>query len=108
MKTIDRLIAESTEFVCEKWVTSGLCWYAPVTRWNGMTWVHPTWAKEVSWEEITRRATRIWEVHGSLWNPSGCRIVWELLTPEALAEFETKRENNVIHYWNSGETKRAA
>jgi len=83
VKTLDRLIIESTEFVCEEWDADqgGLQWYAPVTRMGDVVWVSPTWAKESTRVEMTRRATRIWQVNGSLWNPKGFRLVWEAPAP---------------------------
>jgi len=77
MKTLDELIAASTEFVCERWGTgeASVLFYAPLTRTGGMTWIHPGWAREYEWGEIRRRATRIWAVSGSLWNPGDFSLI---------------------------------
>jgi len=78
MKTLDRLIQESREFVCEQWGQgeASVAFYAPVTRMDGITWIHPAWAKESTWRDITLRADRIWRVSGSFWNPVGFRLIW--------------------------------
>ncbi len=78
-KGLDERIAESTEFVCERWGKgeASVEFYAPVTRMDGMTWLHPTWAKEWRWEDLQCRATRVWRVSGSLWNPREFVLVWE-------------------------------
>lgn len=78
MKTMDRIIQESREFVCEHWGQgeASVVFYAPLTRIEGITWIHPAWAKEYAWDEITRRAARIWRVSGSLWNPVAFRLIW--------------------------------
>jgi len=78
MKTLDLIIRESREFVCEHWGprNAGVTFYAPLTRVDGLTWIHPTWAKEYRWDEITAKATRIWRVSGSLWNPVGFSLIW--------------------------------
>jgi len=67
----DEEIAASTEFVCEEWGRgeATVAFYAPVTRRGRALWIHPTWARTASWEEMKRRATRIWLIRGSLWNP---------------------------------------
>ena len=85
--TLDNLIASSTEFVCETWGQgeASVAFYAPITRDNGVTWLHPTWAREATWVDIRERATRIWRVRGSLWNPRGFVLMWssdcEALSP---------------------------
>jgi len=78
MKTLDRLIEASTEFVYEQWGRgeASLMFFAPVTRDAGTVWTHPTWAREYTWDEITRKATRIWRVRGSLWNAQEYSLVW--------------------------------
>ena len=78
MKTMDRIIRESREFVCEHWGQgdASVVFYAPLTRVDGITWIHPAWAREASWGEITLRAARIWRVSGSLWNPVAFRLIW--------------------------------
>lgn len=78
MKTLDQLIRDSREFVCEQWGPNGasVAFYAPLTRLDGITWIHPAWAKEYPWMEITARATRIWRISGSLWNPGHFRLIW--------------------------------
>ncbi|MEI8235503.1 MAG: hypothetical protein WCH57_12580 [Verrucomicrobiota bacterium] len=78
MKTLDQLIRESREFVCESWGVgdANVLFYAPVTRFDGRTWIHPAWAREAAWSEITVRADRIWRVSGSLWNPLAFRLIW--------------------------------
>ena len=78
MKTMDQLIRESREFVCESWGKgeANVVFYAPVTRFDGRTWIHPAWAREAVWSDITLRADRIWRVSGSLWNPLGFRLIW--------------------------------
>jgi|GEM_PF-1769447 len=78
MSTLDHLIRESREFVCEHWGAgeASVAFYAPLTRIDGVTWIHPAWAREYTWEEITGRATRIWRVSGSLWNPLAFRLIW--------------------------------
>ena len=77
--TLDCLVAASTEFVCETWGQgeATLSRYAPVTREGATVWLHPTCAREATWAEITGRATRIWRVCGSLWNPRGFVLVWD-------------------------------
>ena len=78
-KTLDRMIAESTEFVCERWGQGEAFveFYAPLTRGtDGITWIHPAWARDYPWEEITARATCIWRVSGSLWNPGTLTLVF--------------------------------
>ena len=78
IETRDRSIMASTEFVSESWGQGDatVVFYAPLTRENGMIWLHPAWAREYPWEEITRRATRIWKVTGSLWNPREFVLIW--------------------------------
>jgi hypothetical protein len=78
MKTLDQIIRESREFVCESWGKgdANVLFYAPVTRFDGRTWIHPTWAREATWWDMTQRADRIWRVSGSLWNPGEFRLVW--------------------------------
>jgi len=78
MKTLDETIRESREFVCEFWGQgeAGVALYAPLTRIDGVTWVHPAWAREFTWKAITQRAARIWQVSGSLWNPGSFRLIW--------------------------------
>jgi len=78
MKTMDCIIRESREFVCERWGQgeASVAFYAPVTRIDGITWIHPAWAKEATWGEITARAARIWRVSGSLWHPVAFRLIW--------------------------------
>jgi hypothetical protein len=108
---MDRAIAESTEFVCEKWGVgnASVSWYAPVTRADGVTWVHPTWAREASWEEITKRATRIWKVTGSLWNPSGFRLVWQALEPLPVAAVPSRNGVRFVNFRREkGEERPAA
>ena len=76
--TLDHTIAASTEYVCECWGhgDAAVIFYAPLTRENGMVWIHPTWAREFAWSEIKGRATRIWRVNGSLWNPRDFQLIW--------------------------------
>lgn len=78
MKTLDAYIRESREFVCEEWGKGEavVAFYAPVTHVDGVTWIHPAWARESTWSAITARADRIWRVSGSFWNPSGFRLIW--------------------------------
>ena len=78
MKTSHSMIAESREFVCEEWGKGEETgrFYAPVTRVDGITWIHPAWARESTWGAITARAARIWRVSGSFWNPGGFRLIW--------------------------------
>ncbi len=74
----DALIATSTEFVCERWShgEGAIYFYAPVTRDpEGRTWLHPTCARVYQWEVIRARATRIWRVNGSFWNPHGFTLI---------------------------------
>ncbi len=78
-KTLDRMIAESTEFVCEHWGQgeASIELYAPVTRGiDGTTWIHPAWGRDYPWKEIVARATRIWRVSGSLWNPGTFTLIY--------------------------------
>ena len=87
MKTFPSIIAESREFVCEEWGKgeARVTLYAPLTRVDGVTWIHPTWAKEAAWAAITARADRIWHLSGSFWNPLGFRLIWNgpcLRSPE--------------------------
>lgn len=81
----DREIAGSTEFVCEWWGRGEgvIAFYAPVTREKGAVWIHPTWARSTSWEEMTRRATRIWGIRGSLWNPRDFTLLYARETEPA-------------------------
>lgn len=78
MKTLDLIIRESREFVCETWGKgeASVVFYAPLTRIDGITWIHPAWAREYTWKEITFRAARIWQISGSLWNPGTFRLIW--------------------------------
>jgi len=78
MSTLDKSIAASTEFACECWGhgDATVSFYAPITRENGMIWMHPTCAREFKWAEIQGRATAIWRVSGSLWNPRGFELIW--------------------------------
>ena len=71
-------IAASTEFACEVWGQgeASVAFYAPITREPGRLWIHPTSAREYRWEAICRRATRIWRVRGSLWNPREFVLIW--------------------------------
>jgi len=89
MKTMDRIIQESREFVCEHWGQgeASVVFYAPLTRIDGITWIHPAWAKEYTWREITLRSARIWRVSGSLWNPVAFRLIWRG-EPNFLSESE--------------------
>ncbi len=79
MKTSHSTIAESREFVCEEWGKGEetVTFYAPITREDGVTWIHPAWARESTWGAITARADRIWRVSGSFWNPGGFRLIWQ-------------------------------
>ena len=85
MKTRNQIIQESREFVCEAWGKgeASVLFYAPVTHEDGGTWIHPAWAREATWAEMTQRADRIWRVSGSFWNPLEFRLVWraEALSP---------------------------
>ena len=85
--SLDQLIETSTEFVCEQWgqAEGTLTLFAPVTRIDGITWIHPAWARESTWAEMQQRATRIWCVRGSLWNPREYVLIWERGTPPAPA-----------------------
>ena len=78
MKTLDIIILESREFVCEYWGQgeASVAFYAPLTRIDGITWIHPAWSKEYTWSEITSRADRVWRISGSFWNPVGFRLIW--------------------------------
>ncbi len=78
MKTLDIIIRESREFVCEHWGQgeAGVAFYAPLTRIDGITWIHPAWSKEYTWPEITQRADRVWRISGSFWNPVAFRLIW--------------------------------
>lgn len=83
MKTFQNIIAESREFVCEVWGKgeATVTFYAPLTRVDGLTWIHPTWAREAAWGKITARADRIWLITGSFWNPLGFRLIWNAPCP---------------------------
>jgi len=77
--TIDCIIAESTEFVCERWGQgeATVDRYAPLTRdAAGRVWIHPGWARDCSWEEMTARATSIWGISGSFWNVGGFVLIY--------------------------------
>ena len=78
MSTLDRLIPASTEFICECWGQGDatVTFYAPITRVDGAVWMHPTWAREYPWAEICAKASRIWRVSGSLWNPGNFVLIW--------------------------------
>jgi hypothetical protein len=78
MKTVDELVQASTEFVCETWGAgeASITFYAPVTRWDGGVWIHAAWARDLPWCEVKTRATRIWSVRGSLWNPLAFKLIW--------------------------------
>jgi hypothetical protein len=78
MKTFPNIIIETREFVCEEWGKDEetVTFYAPLTRVDGVVWIHPAWAREAPWAAITARADRIWRVSGSFWNPIGFRLIW--------------------------------
>ena len=86
--TLDQLIEASTEFVCERWGQgeAALTLYAPITRIDGTTWVHPGWAREATLSDMKLRATRIWNVRGSLWNPQEYVLIWEKAVPVPLLQ----------------------
>lgn len=75
---LDRMVAQSREFVCQRWGDHDAYveLYAPVTRWNGAFWIHATWARECPAAEIRARATRIWAISGSFWNPGVFRLLY--------------------------------
>jgi len=87
-------IAESTEFVCERWGKGEewIAFYAPVTRLNGALWIHPTWMREYRWEDLVRRATRVWLISGSFWNPGGFRLIHRREPAQAAGVMEGGRE----------------
>jgi len=109
MKTMDVIIRESREFVCEHWGQgeASVVFYAPLTRIDGITWIHPAWAKEYTWAEITLRADRVWRVAGSLWNPIGFRLIWRglpafpIVVP-AVAPTITQTENELTALQSEG------
>ncbi|HWL54716.1 MAG TPA: hypothetical protein VNQ90_19905 [Chthoniobacteraceae bacterium] len=73
----EELVAASTQFVCSRWgeEEAGVEFFAPVTCADGVFWIHPAWAREYRWPEIRRRATAIWRISGSFWNPGTFRLV---------------------------------
>lgn len=79
MHTTDGEISASREYVCEQWGSGEAVveLYAPVTRQGRRTWVHPTWARQMTLEQAKRCADRIWQVTGSLWNPTAFRLVYQ-------------------------------
>ena len=79
MKTAHEIIRESREFVCEVWGKgeANVAFYAPMTRENGVVWIHPAWAREATWESMVSKADRIWRVSGSFWNPVGFQLIWK-------------------------------
>jgi hypothetical protein len=77
--TLGQAATTTTEFVCERW-GQGEAYvdlYAPLTRGDdGTIWIHPTGAKDYQWEVIVSRATRIWRVSGSFWNPGTLTLIY--------------------------------
>ena len=78
MKTFPELIAESTEFVCSEMGFGQedykILRFAPVTRLDGMVWIHATHAREATLDEMRRRASIIWKVV-DFWNPGEWRLI---------------------------------
>lgn len=74
----EEVIPASTRFVCCRWgeEEAGVEFYAPVTCIDGALWIHPAWAREYTRQEIRRRATAIWKVSGSFWNPGVFRLIY--------------------------------
>lgn len=81
MKTIPQLISESTEFVCAELGIGKdeykILRFAPVTRFDGKVWIHPTWAKEATLDDMRRRASVIWKVV-DFWNPGEWRLIHQI------------------------------
>ena len=73
----EEIVSASTQFVCCRWgeEEAGVEFFAPVTRINGVFWIHPAWAREYPWPEIRQRASAIWRISGSFWNPGAFRLV---------------------------------
>ncbi|XHR29622.1 MAG: hypothetical protein ACFUZC_03500 [Chthoniobacteraceae bacterium] len=79
MKTISRIVAESTEFVFEEigyGPSAKILRFAPVTRIDGIVWVHPTYARESTLAQMKGRASLLWQIT-SLWNPGPWRLVYQ-------------------------------
>jgi hypothetical protein len=78
MKTINKIISESTDYVFEELGRGGkatILRFAPVTQLDGVVWIHPTYAKEATLDEMKRHASHIWRVT-SLWNPGQPKLVY--------------------------------
>jgi len=77
-RTIDEIIETSTDYAALEIHKDGgfITLYAPMTSFDGRTWIHPTYAKDLSFEEVSRRAVRIWRIRGSFWNVSGLQLIW--------------------------------
>lgn len=78
MKTFPEIIAESTEFVCAEMgfgtEDKKILRFAPVTRVDGKVWIHPTYAKESTLDEMRKCASIIWKVV-DFWNPGEFRLI---------------------------------
>ncbi len=89
MSSTQELASASTEFVCETWGAgeASVTFYAPVTRCGGAVWIHAASARDLPWCEVERKATRVWQVSGSLWNPLAFRLIWSAeKPPDTVAE----------------------
>lgn len=89
----------STEFLCETWGSGefSIRRYAPLVREpNGRRWVCPMLARDWSWAEVTDRATRIWAIQGSFWNPQAPRLIYQRATglaPSSRAAYGAEQES---------------
>ena len=86
MKTIDVIIAESTEFVFEeigRGAMGKILRFAPVTRFDGCVWIHPTYAREATFDDMKTRASIIWRVT-SLWNTGTFKLAYKNYPARAL------------------------
>ncbi len=77
-RTIDEIIETATDYAAQEIFKDGdsITLYAPITVIDGVTWIHPTHAKDLPFEEVSRRAVRIWKIRGSFWNIAGLRLIW--------------------------------
>ena len=78
MKTFHESVMDSTEFAAMRLGNGdkSVTFFAPITRIEGVTWIHPTYQREFTWDEAKKIASRIWIVSGSLWNPVAFRLVY--------------------------------
>jgi len=51
--------------------------FAPITRDNGITWIHISRAFDSTFESMKSQATRIYEVTGSLVSPKSFKLIYD-------------------------------